>query len=135
VDEELVQLVRRRAGDRCEYCHMPAEFSFLPFEMDHIVARQHGGRTISSNLALACAYDNGFKGPNIAGLDPKTGRLVRLFHPRWHKWQHHFRWQGPLLVSRTAIGRATVTVLAINHPLRVEQRRLLIEAGLFGQDG
>jgi hypothetical protein len=133
VDEAPVQLVRRRAGDRCEYCHMPAGVSFLPLEVDYIIARQHGGRTVGSNLALACADDNGFKGPNIAGLVPRTGRLVRLFHPRLHKWPHHFHWQGPLLVGRTAIGRVTVAVLAINQPLRVEQRRLLIEAGLFGQ--
>ncbi len=131
MDEALVDLVRQRAHGRCEYCGMPESVSFLPFEIDHILARKHHGRTIGSNLAFSCAYDNAFKGPNIAGLDPQTGRLVRLFHPRRHKWQHHFRWDGPVLVGRTAIGRATIDVLAINHPLRIEQRRVLIQAGLF----
>jgi hypothetical protein len=131
MDEVLVHLVWERARDCCEYCQMPAVLSFLPFEIDHIIACQHRGKTISSNLALACAYDNGFKGPNIAGLDPRTDRLVPLFHPRRHKWAYHFRWGGPVLVGRTAIGRATVEVLAMNHQLRVEQRRVLIEAGLF----
>jgi hypothetical protein len=110
---------------------MPQALSFLPFQIDHVIARQHGGKTNASNLALACPYDNGFKGPNIAGLDPRTGRLVRLFHPRRHRWERHFRWDGPVLVGRTPMGRATIKVLAINHPLRVEQRRALINAALF----
>jgi hypothetical protein len=131
MDEVLARLVRERAHDRCEYCQLPQAFSVLPFEIDHIIARQHRGKTVASNLAWTCAYDNSFKGPNIAGLDPKTGRLVPLFHPRRHTWQRHFRWDGPVLVGRSPIGRATIAVLAINHPLRVAQRRELRDAGLF----
>jgi 5-methylcytosine-specific restriction endonuclease McrA len=59
--------------------------------MDHIVARQHGGLTTLANLALACLHCNGHKGPNIAGIDPKRKRLTRLFNPRRHKWERHFR--------------------------------------------
>ncbi len=131
MDKALVRLVWERAQHRCEYCQMAQALSLLPFEIDHVVARQHRGRTMAANLALACAYDNGFKGPNIAGLDPNTGRLTGLFNPRRHKWWHHFRWDGPVLVGRTPIGRATVGVLCMNHPFRVEQRRVLIDAGLF----
>jgi len=110
---------------------MPCNFSWLGFEIDHIVARKHQGKTTPGNLALSCAYDNAFKGSNIAGIDLKTGQLTRLFHPRRHKWQRHFYWDGPVLVGRTAIGRATIAVLAINHPLRVDQRQELMNAGLF----
>ncbi len=110
---------------------MPQALSILPFEIDHIIALKHHGKTIASNLALTCAYDNDFKGPNIAGLDPLTGRLVRLFHPRRHKWEHHFRWDGPVLIGRTAIGRTTIDVLNINLPPRVAQRQALIDAELF----
>jgi hypothetical protein len=131
MDEELGRLVWERARHQCESCQMPQALSLLPFEIDHIIARQHRGKTVAGNLVLACAYDNGFKGPNIAGLDPRTGRLVRLFHPRRHHWQHHFRWDGPVLVGRSAIGRTTIEVLAMNHPLRVEHRRALVDAGLF----
>lgn len=53
------------------------------FSVDHIVARQHGGPTVLENLALACLHCNRHKGPNIAGTDPSTGEIVRLFHPRW----------------------------------------------------
>lgn len=131
MDKALVRLVWQRARHCCEYCQIPEAFSILPFEIDHVIARQHRGKTIASNLALACACDNGFKGPNIASLDPRSGVLVRLFHPRRHKWRHHFRWDGPVLVGRTPIGRATIELLAMNHSFRVEQRRALIDAGLF----
>ncbi|MGH7171510.1 MAG: hypothetical protein ACRELF_09615 [Gemmataceae bacterium] len=35
------------------------------------------------------------------------------------------------MTGRTAIGRTTIDVLAINLPERVEHRRLLLRAGLF----
>jgi hypothetical protein len=38
------------------------------------------------------------------------------------------------MVGRTAIGRTTAMLLQINHPLRVEQRAALIEAGLFSPE-
>lgn len=131
MDDVLFQLVRRRAKHRCEYCLLPEEYSVLPFEIDHIIAIKHGGITDSLNLAYSCYYDNSFKGPNIAGIDPKTAKITGLYHPRRHRWNVHFRWKGAELVGRTAIGRTTIAVLMINHPLRVDQRQALIEAGLF----
>jgi hypothetical protein len=35
------------------------------------------------------------------------------------------------VVGKTAIGRTTIYVLDMNHPDRVELRRLLIAAGIF----
>ena len=49
MDGLLHEAVRARAHHRCEYCHFPAEFAELPFHIDHIVARQHGGRSISEH--------------------------------------------------------------------------------------
>ncbi|HEU5115096.1 MAG TPA: HNH endonuclease signature motif containing protein [Isosphaeraceae bacterium] len=127
----LAQLVRLRAEGRCEYCRLPQQGTSVPFEIDHIVARKHKGRTLASNLALTCWYCNSFKGSNIAGLDPRTGKLTRLFHPRRHQWAWHFRYEGPLLIGRTAIGRTTVEVLDINCEEAVILREALIEEGLF----
>lgn len=62
--------VRQRAAHRCEYCHFPEGFADVPFQIDHIVARKHGGRTELENLALACCFCNRYKGQNISGLDP-----------------------------------------------------------------
>jgi hypothetical protein len=132
IDEgSLIDFVRERAGDCCEYCQLPQMYSSTRFQLDHIIAEQHGGRTVGENLALACLADNNHKGPNLAGIDAKTGKKVWLFNPRRHKWSRHFRWQGPILIGRTAIGRATISVLAINLPHRLAQRAALIAEGVF----
>jgi hypothetical protein len=110
---------------------MPQIYDELPFEIDHVVAEQHGGKTVASNLALACFADNHHKGPNLAGIDAKTRRRTWLFNPRRHKWPRHFRWDGPILTGRTAVGRATIAVLCMNLPHRVQHRAQLIAEGIF----
>ena len=128
----LIVQVRRLAGNRCDYCHIPAEFDPLPFQLDHVIAQQHGGLTVLENSAWSCLHCNKHKGPNIAGLDPLTGKLVALFHPRLQRWDRHFQWQGPILFGRTRIGRATIRVLAINDPDAVAFRAELMEEGVWG---
>jgi 5-methylcytosine-specific restriction endonuclease McrA len=77
MDAALEAEVWRRAAYRCEYCHFPEPFAEAPFQADHIVARQHGGRTESGNLAMACCFCNRYKGPNLSGVDPVTRKVVR----------------------------------------------------------
>ena len=132
MDASLELLVWERAAGRCEYCHLPEEFSDLPFHIDHIIARQHGGMTTASNLAAACFGCNLHKGPNLSGRDRTTGQTVRLFHPRRHRWDRHFRWAGTVLVGKTPIGRATTATLAINSGQRIELREQLMVEGRFG---
>ncbi len=132
MDAALRLAVRRRARGRCEYCQVSeASAPVTPFQIEHVIARQHGGPTAMSNLALACHHCNLHKGPNLTGIDPKTKRLTRLFHPRRHAWHRHFRWRGPELVGSTAVGRTTVAVLAANVPDRLQLRQELIEEGVF----
>jgi hypothetical protein len=131
MDAALERLVRKRANGRCEYCRLPQEASQIPFEIDHIRARKHHGPTVAGNLALTCIYCNGYKGPNLSGIDPATDRLTKLFHPRRHKWSYHFRYEGGTLIGRTAIGRATIDVLRINLPNLVAIREVLIDDGAF----
>lgn len=128
----LVRHVRQRAAGRCEYCRLPQEATAVPFEIDHIISEKHEGPTVAFNLANACWYCNTFKGSDISGLDPKTRKLTPLFNPRRHKWGRHFRWDGPLLVGRTAIGRTTIRVLQINCEEALTLRESLMEEGLFG---
>ena len=126
----IAQLVRRRAGHRCEYCRVHEEQdAFFPFHIEHVVAEQHGGTVDPDNLALSCQHDNLHKGPNLAGIDPRTGRLTRLFNPRRQRWSRHFRFVRGAIVGRTAVGRSTVRVLALNAPHRVALREALLEAG------
>ena len=108
-----------------------AAFPATRFHVDHITAKQHGGRTNLANLALSCFNCNAFKGPNIAGNDPKTGRLARLFNPRRQRWSRHFRWDGARIVGRTPVGRVTVYVLNMNDEEVVLIRATMIEEGLL----
>lgn len=88
MDAGTRQKVRDRAGDRCEYCKLEQKHSpIAALQIDHIVPRKHGGSDDLDNLALACIDCNLAKSTNIAGLDPITGQLTALFHPRKDNWQ------------------------------------------------
>lgn len=130
-DRALETEVIRRAQGRCEYCHFPESASELPFHLDHIIAEKHGGPTISANLAWACFSCNLRKGPNIAGIDPDTEELTRLFHPRTDHWAEHFEWDGVWLRGRSAIGRTTVAVLVPNDADALAVREALRGEGIF----
>ena len=125
----LTDQIRLRARRRCEYCHMPEEFDPLPFQIDHIVPLKHLGPTVFENLAFACCECNNHKGCNLAGINPRTGRVVRLFNPRRDAWRRHFEWYGALLVGKTPTGIATVNVLEVNLPYRVLFRKVLMMSG------
>lgn len=132
MNADLIRRVWERAGDRCEYCQLSSAFHAAPFQIDHVIARQHGGKTELENLALACIHCNRFKGPNVAGLDPESREIIRLFHPRRDSWADHFVWDGPELKARTQMGRVTIAVLVINDPEVVAVRRALQDEGVCG---
>ena len=122
---DIAAEVRRRAGHRCEYCLIPQALFGRRFHIEHIVAKQHGGLTSLDNLALACWQCNLKKGPNLSGIDPETGQLSRLFHPRTHIWAEHFVFRelkskaGKVeMAGLTPVGRATVRVLELNEEFR-----------------
>lgn len=127
----LGQLVRQRANDACEYCRVRQAVEAAPLQIDHIIAQKHGGTTEPENLAMACLTCNLYKGPNIAGLDPDTGLLSRLFHPRRDVWHEHFSWSGGVLLGLTPVARTTIAVLAINEPSRLALRESLAAEGRF----
>ena len=95
--------------------------------------RRHPSRIDSSNdrRHYVCSFDNLHKGPNIAGLDPVTRELTRLYNPRQDRWREHFAWQGAVLIGLTAVGRTTIRVLAMNDPVMVTTREALIREGRF----
>jgi hypothetical protein len=130
-DRALEAEVIDRAGGRCEYCHFPEAAAELPFHVDHIIAEKHGGPTESANLAWACFSCNSHKGPNIAGLDPLTGNLTRLFHPRSDIWNEHFAFEGAWLRGITDVARTTIAVLNMNDADSIAVRQALTEEGIF----
>jgi hypothetical protein len=126
MDAAARNLVRQRADNRCEYCLLRQEHSHLTHHIEHIVAKQHGGSDDIGNLALACHRCNLSKGPNLTGLDPESGRIVSLFHPRRDSWTEHLEWRGPRIEGLTAVGRATVLVLGMNDARRLDLRAELL---------
>jgi len=131
MEAALEREVRNRAGGFCEYCRFPEAYHRKTFHIDHITAEQHEGLTESKNLALCCSHCNLNKGPNIAGIDPITKRVTRLYSPRKDRWRKHFAWNGAIVVGLTSIGRTTIAVLKMNSGIRVQLRASLISAGLF----
>jgi hypothetical protein len=57
MDAQTRDFVRRRAHNRCEYCHMPQDATpFISFHVEHIIAKQHLDESSDdpSGIALAC---------------------------------------------------------------------------------
>ncbi len=129
VPAALRRLVADRANRRCEYCGIHEDDVFLAFEPDHIVALKHRGATSEDNLAWTCFSCNRLKGSDVASIDPDTGKVVRLFHPRRDKWEDHFRHEQGRILPLTAIGRVTEYLLQFNAPDSVDYRRQLARAG------
>ena len=127
---ELMELVRQRAANRCEYCLHPQAFETSTFHADHIRPRIAGGPTTPGNLCLACPPCSLRKSFKRKGRDPRSGLLVRLFHPRRDRWVEHFRLdRSGHIVGRTAIGRATIKALDLNDHHRVVIRVELLLMG------
>lgn len=131
IPAELRRLVRERAAECCEYCLVPESVTLATHAVDHVIAEKHGGRTVSDNLALSCAICNGYKGSDLASVDPETGAIVPLFHPRRDCWSEHFALAEGRFEPRTANGRVTIRLLKLNHPHRIEERLLLVAAGFI----
>jgi hypothetical protein len=130
MDATTREFVTRRAAHRCEYCHTPqAAAPFIPFHIDHVVAKQHLTDDTVQNLALACDRCNLFKGSNLASVDPANGIVVLLFHPRNDVWSAHFHFDGATIIGRTPSGRATVRLLEMNAPRRLELREEWLAEG------
>jgi hypothetical protein len=135
----LRRLVRARAAECCEYCLIPERFTLATHWVDHIVAEKHGGQTEETNLALSCVLCNQHKGSDLTSIDPETGQITPLFHPRCDCWLDHFRLDGARIEPLTPIGRVTVRLLQLNHPDRLEERELVLrlpmQPGPFGTPG
>jgi HNH endonuclease len=132
ISKETRDVVEQRALGACEYCRLPQAASVLPHQVDHIIGRQHLGSDDLENLCLCCIRCNLKKGPNIASIDPDTGRIVALFHPRRQSWPEHLLLdRDGRLHGRTPEGRATVQLMDMNDTSRVSLRSLLLRQGMY----
>ncbi|MEZ4866718.1 MAG: HNH endonuclease [Caldilineaceae bacterium] len=131
IPQVLRRLVRDDAQGQCAYCHTLTEITGASFVIDHIIPEAFGGETVYENLCLACHSCNEYKGARLVAQDPATEEMVALFHPHLQEWREHFRWShdGIQIVGLTAIGRATVMALNMNHTDVVKARRRWVNVG------
>lgn len=121
----LRRLVEERANRLCEYCLLPADVSFFPHEVDHVIAEKHGGATNADNLALTCWRCNRHKGSDLGSFDPQTGAFSFLFNPRTQQWTEHFKFESLTMIGLTPEGRTTVKLLQLNNDERLAERQRL----------
>lgn len=116
---------------RCGYCQTEQRISGAPMHVDHIIPLAHGGASDESNLWLACAWCNSFKGDSTQAIDSETGQLAPLFNPRAQRWAEHFSWSDDFtcIIGLTPTGRATVQALRMSNEFVVTARRYWRQAG------
>ncbi|HXB72441.1 MAG TPA: hypothetical protein VNY05_29660, partial [Candidatus Acidoferrales bacterium] len=94
-------------------------------------ATKLAGGTGTENLALCCTLCNKHKGTDLSSIDPETGDMCRLFHPRRDQWHQHFELRRGEILALTPVGRVTVRLLRLNRPERTSEREIMIRAGLL----
>ena len=136
IPAELRRRVRRRARNRCEYCHYPQVACYAVFHVDHFTPQSQSGATGFDNLVFACPTCNASKHAKVRAGDRVTGRMVPLFNPRTDSWHDHFIWShnGLTLLAKTPTGRATIRALRMNRRGVAILRSMLIELGLHPAD-
>jgi hypothetical protein len=121
----LRRLIEERANRLCEYCLLPADITFFPHEIDHVIAEKHGGETNADNLAFTCWRCNRHKGSDLGSFDPDTGAFSFLFNPRTQQWDEHFKFEELQIVGLTSEGRTTARLLQLNSDERLAERQRL----------
>src|SRR5580700_4800114 len=115
------RLVRKRAGNRCEYCGIHEDDTEFGCEADHIIGEKHLGRTDPENLALACFFCNRNKGSDLGSIRSTDDPVfVRFFNPRTDDWSDHFEYDALLYIQpKTDIGQVTARILGFNAENRL----------------
>ena len=126
VSTRVRRLVINRAEGLCEYCLINEADTYFGLQIEHIISEKHDGKSVESNLALACITCNQFKGTDIAAFAASSSRLVRLFNPRKDKWSTHFKLNGFSIIANDEIGEATLGLLKFNTSERLYEREILI---------
>jgi len=101
------------------------------FHIEHVKPRSQGGGSDFENLALCCPACNLHKAARTHLTDPESGSVVAVYNPREQLWSEHFTWEKFQLVGLTAVGRALIDALQLNHTRKIDIRRAEETFGLF----
>jgi hypothetical protein len=128
---KIKQLIEARANRCCEYCLCQVFFCPDPFSIEHIIPVSRGGTDEIDNLAYSCQGCNNHKYTAIEAIDPVSGNMVSLYHPRKDDWETHFKWAQDfsVLVGLTPTGRTTIERLQLNRMGVVNLREVLRKFG------
>ena len=128
---KILKEIEEIDGDLCAYCQTSVHNTGQPLTIDHIQPQSLEGSNTSTNLCLACRRCNEFKAKKIEAIDPLTGEVVLLFHPRKDVWSEHFEWDatGTRLIGLTKKGRATIVALNINNEVIIKARSRWVSVG------
>ena len=131
ISKKLRQQISEAAKHRCGYCLTDQRISGGQMHLEHIIPKSQGGLSDETNLWLACAWCNSYKGTQTTALDPLTEQKVSLFNPISENWFVHFQWSddGLIIKGLTSTGRATVEALQLNNAYIIPARRHWVLAG------
>lgn len=127
----IKEQVKERASGCCEYCFCQVAFSPDSFSIEHIIPLSKSGSEELKNLAYSCQGCNNHKYTATEAIDPVSGNMVTLYHPRKDNWNTHFQWAADfsILVGKTPKGRATIERLQLNRTGVVNLRLVLRKFG------
>ncbi len=133
ISKDLDAKIRRQAKNRCGYCLNPQDLIPFKLEIEHLYPQALGGKTVESNLWLACRECNAHKATKIKAIDRLTQKTVKLFNPRQQKWYEHFEFSQDFseIIGKTPCGRATVDALQMNNIYQTTARLSWSETGKF----
>lgn len=134
VPTNIERFVRERPDGRCDYCGMHQSIQGGTFHCEHILPRVLGCQTVAENMALACPSCNLHKSRRVAVRDAETGSVIPHFNPRTDRWAEHFEWDEFTLAGISPTGRATIDLLQLNAPRRLQIRQAERLFDLFPPD-
>lgn len=62
ISKKLRRRISQAAGHRCGYCLTDQKISGAQMHLEHIIPQSQGGPSDETNLWLACAWCNSYKG-------------------------------------------------------------------------
>ena len=118
----------------CEFCHIPE--GILPLHVLNLPRQKKDTPNALQNYCVICEHCYKAKGNRVEGVDPRSGKIIPLFHPRKDIWKQHFSWEIDHITIKglTIVGRATVAITRMNSESMLERRKQGLRDGWHQPD-